>query len=68
MFSIFLNAGKPASAVPILFFGSILAAGFLGEVVARFYSEPMNRLLRGRSANVESVLGSVVENDSALTE
>ena len=66
LFSIFLNAGKPTTAVPILFFGSILAAGFLGEVVARFYSEPMNRLLRRRSANVESVWRSLVENESAL--
>ena len=68
LFSIFLTAGKPTSAVPLLFFGSILAAGFLGEVVARFYSEPMNRLLRRRSANVESVWRSLVENESTLSK
>ena len=45
-FGLFVRAGKPMWAVPGLFIGVIVAAGFLGEVVARFYSEPLNRLIR----------------------
>jgi hypothetical protein len=32
--------------VPVLFIAVVLASGFSGELVARFYSEPMNRWLR----------------------
>jgi hypothetical protein len=34
------------SAVPALFLVVVFVAGLLGEVVARFYSEPMNQLIR----------------------
>jgi peptidoglycan/LPS O-acetylase OafA/YrhL len=44
----FRAAGSPLPAVPVLFIGVILAAGLVGELVARFYSDPMNRLLRAR--------------------
>ena len=47
-FGLFVRAGKPMWAVPALFIGVIVAAGLLGEVVARFYSEPLNRLIRER--------------------
>jgi peptidoglycan/LPS O-acetylase OafA/YrhL len=47
-FGLFVRAGKPMWAVPGLFVGAIVAAGLLGEVVARFYSEPLNRLIRER--------------------
>lgn len=46
LFRTFVDAGKPIHWVPILYLGSILIAALLGEVVARFYSEPMNRRLR----------------------
>jgi len=46
LFHLFLNAGKPLSAVLPLFMGTIILAGILGEVVARYYSEPVNRILR----------------------
>jgi peptidoglycan/LPS O-acetylase OafA/YrhL len=45
-FGLFVRAGKPMWGVPALFIGVIAAAGLLGEVVARFYSEPLNRLIR----------------------
>jgi peptidoglycan/LPS O-acetylase OafA/YrhL len=48
VFGIFVWAGKPMWAVPMLFIGVIVAAGLLGEVVARFYSEPLNRAIRER--------------------
>ena len=47
-FGLFLRAGKPLHAVPSLFVAAILVAALLGELVARFYSEPLNRLLRNR--------------------
>lgn len=47
-FALFLDLGKPMHAVPLLFLAVILAAALLGELVARFYSEPMNRALRKR--------------------
>lgn len=45
-FELFLAAGKPMKAVPAFFIATIVASGFLGEAVARFYSEPMNQTLR----------------------
>ena len=47
-FGLFVRAGKPMWGVPVLFIGVIVAAGLFGEVVARFYSEPLNRLIRAR--------------------
>jgi hypothetical protein len=48
--------------VPILFIGVILTSSLLGTLVARFYSEPMNRLLRQRWGDGSSRLGSVLED------
>ena len=60
-FHLFLLAGKPMTAVPILFLTVIVFAGVLGEFVARFYSEPMNRRLRKRWGDGPERLGSVIE-------
>jgi peptidoglycan/LPS O-acetylase OafA/YrhL len=54
LFELFLLAGKPMGAVPVLFIGVVFVAGLLGEIVARFFSEPMNRSIRerwGRASN-----------------
>jgi peptidoglycan/LPS O-acetylase OafA/YrhL len=48
LFQIFVLAGKQKGAVPALFIAVVLFAGLLGEIVARFYSEPMNQLVRKR--------------------
>lgn len=48
LFGVFLHFGKPMRFVPVLFAGVILSAALVGEVVARTYTEPMNRLLRRR--------------------
>lgn len=45
---IFLTAGKPMKAVPVLFIAVVLVAALFGEMTARFVSEPMNRFLRNR--------------------
>jgi peptidoglycan/LPS O-acetylase OafA/YrhL len=46
LFDLFKAAGAPLAAVPALFVAVILLSMLLGEVVARVYSDPMNRLLR----------------------
>ena len=47
-FHLFLLAGKPMFAVPLLFLAVIVSSAFLGEAVARFYSEPLNHMIRSR--------------------
>ncbi len=58
---LFVDAGKPLLAVPALFLGVIVCAGLLGELLARFYSEPINRRLRNRWGDGPDKLGSLVE-------
>jgi len=48
LFRFFVAAGKPLKAVPLLFASVIVLAALFGELVARAYSEPMNRWLRRR--------------------
>ena len=48
LFQVFTLGGKSMSAVIPLFIVVIVIAGFLGEAVARLYSEPMNHLIRER--------------------
>jgi peptidoglycan/LPS O-acetylase OafA/YrhL len=57
-FQLFVLGGKRMSAVPLLFLAVICAAGFLGELVARFYSEPVNQMIRRRWGRVSSRPGS----------
>jgi peptidoglycan/LPS O-acetylase OafA/YrhL len=67
LFRLFVAAGKPLGAVPLLFIAVILIAGALGEWVARVFSEPMNRRLRQRFAGGRSELGSVIDADDAAS-
>jgi peptidoglycan/LPS O-acetylase OafA/YrhL len=60
LFSVFIAAGKPMRYVPALFLIVIPIAGLLGELVARGYSEPMNRWLRRRWGDGPEKLGSVI--------
>jgi peptidoglycan/LPS O-acetylase OafA/YrhL len=46
MFALFKAAGSPLAGVPLFFVAVILLSGLCGTLVARFYSEPMNRWLR----------------------
>ncbi len=64
LFNFFVSIGKPMAAVPILFLTAIVISGAFGAAAARFYSEPMNRLLRKRSSHGD--LGSVIEDHPAL--
>lgn len=65
LFSLFLDAGKAMRLVPVLFVAVIVVAGLLGELVARFYSEPMNRLLRARWGDGPDKLGSIIDTEGA---
>jgi len=56
LFDFFVSEGKPMGAVPVLFIAVIPIAGALGEVVARFYSEPLNRLIRNRAGDGRATL------------
>ncbi len=47
-FQVFLNTGKQMRFVPLLFVTTIVSSAIVGEIVARVYSEPMNRFLRTR--------------------
>jgi peptidoglycan/LPS O-acetylase OafA/YrhL len=66
-FALFATVGKPIAGVPVIFILVIAAAVLLGEVVARVYSEPMNRWLRVRWGDGARRLGSVVEETPAVT-
>jgi len=55
--AVFVELGKPIKAVPVLFGLIIVVSGLVGEVVARFYSEPMNRWLRNRFGDGPDRLG-----------
>ena len=61
LFSLFVSAGKPVAAVSVLFIVVIIISGLAGELVARFYSEPMNRWIRSRFGDGPGKLGSVIE-------
>lgn len=65
-FDLFLKAGKPMAGVPVFFIAVILTATLLGESVARLYSEPMNRFIRGRAS--KAYLGSVTKRDEDSTD
>lgn len=57
----FAATGHAMWAVPAFFVAVIVISSLLGEVVARLYSEPMNRWLRGRWGDGAVRMGSVME-------
>jgi peptidoglycan/LPS O-acetylase OafA/YrhL len=67
-FDLFVRAGKPMRLVPALFVATILIAGLLGAVVATFYSEPMNRFLRGKSRSLATKALSTAYAPAALQD
>jgi peptidoglycan/LPS O-acetylase OafA/YrhL len=48
LFNFFMARGGHVGEVPALFAGVIVVAALLGAATSRFYSEPLNRLLRSR--------------------
>jgi peptidoglycan/LPS O-acetylase OafA/YrhL len=64
----FAATGAAMWAVPLFFLGVLVIASLLGEAVARFYSEPMNRRLRRRWNDGAARMGSVLEEPAAASE
>ena len=58
-FAIFVKFGSPLWCVPLLFIATIVVAAGTGDIVARFFSEPLNRMLRERWSHGPRQLGSV---------
>jgi peptidoglycan/LPS O-acetylase OafA/YrhL len=59
LFAIFVKFGSPIWSVPLLFATTIVAAAGIGDIVARFFSEPLNRMLREHWSDGRRQLGSV---------
>jgi len=68
LFGLFVHAGKPMRGVPALFIAVIAVSGLLGEAVARFFSDPMNRLIRRRFGDGSDKLGSVLKTDNSAQQ
>jgi peptidoglycan/LPS O-acetylase OafA/YrhL len=62
-FNVFLWAGKPMWLVLPLFLTVIVLSGALGELVARFFSDPANRWLRACFASRARSAGSLLGAD-----
>jgi peptidoglycan/LPS O-acetylase OafA/YrhL len=66
-FAIFVKYGSPLWAVPLLFVVTVVAAAAAGDLLARFFSEPVNRMLRKRWSDARRQLGSVVDSSVEAT-
>jgi peptidoglycan/LPS O-acetylase OafA/YrhL len=58
-FATFMKYGSPTWSVPLLFMATIVVAAAAGEVVARFFSEPLNQVLREHWSHGRRQLGRV---------
>ncbi|MGH9863935.1 MAG: acyltransferase family protein [Candidatus Acidiferrales bacterium] len=67
LFELFMRFGKPHREIPALFIATVILAGLLGELVARFFSEPMNRRLRERWGEGPSRIGAVIKSTEQKT-
>lgn len=65
LFHFFLELGKPMPAVPVLFVAALVLSTLLGDGVARFYSEPMNRLIRQRWGGSRASVGTITPETTA---
>jgi peptidoglycan/LPS O-acetylase OafA/YrhL len=61
-FGIFVKYGNPIWSIPLLFVATVIAAAAVGDIVARFFSEPLNRMLRERWSNGRRQLGSLSDS------
>jgi peptidoglycan/LPS O-acetylase OafA/YrhL len=58
-FAIFVKYGNPIWSVPLLFVATVVVAAVAGDVLARFFSEPLNRMLRERWSAGRRQLASI---------
>jgi peptidoglycan/LPS O-acetylase OafA/YrhL len=66
LFWLYLAMGKPKHLVALLFVAAVALSGLLGMLVARIYSEPMNRYLRQQSQNAQTQVASVVDTPGVV--
>jgi peptidoglycan/LPS O-acetylase OafA/YrhL len=66
-FAIFKKYGSPIWSVPLLFVATIVVSAAAGDIVARFFSEPLNRMLRERWSAGRRQLGSVSDSSVGST-
>jgi peptidoglycan/LPS O-acetylase OafA/YrhL len=62
LFAVFLKCGNPIWSVPLLFVATVIVAAGVGDIVARFFSEPLNRMIRERWSDGRRQLGSVSDS------
>src|SRR4029077_6577547 len=51
---IFRRGHIPINAAPVWFLGILIVAGLVGAAVARWFSEPVNQMLREKRPNVSA--------------
>jgi peptidoglycan/LPS O-acetylase OafA/YrhL len=61
-FAIFVHYGNPIWSVPLLFVSTVIATAVVGDLVARYFSEPVNRTLRERWSEGPRQLGGVSDS------
>jgi peptidoglycan/LPS O-acetylase OafA/YrhL len=61
-FAIFVHYGSPIWSVPLLFAATVIVTALVGEMVARYFSEPINRILRARWSEGPRQLGGVSDS------
>lgn len=54
-FAIFVHYGNPIWSVPLLFVATVNVSAAGGDIAARFFSEPLNRMLRDGPRQLGSV-------------
>jgi peptidoglycan/LPS O-acetylase OafA/YrhL len=64
-FAIFVKYGSPLWCVPLLFVATIVGAAAAGDIVARFFSEPLDRMLREHWSDERRQLGSMEFSESS---
>ena len=62
LFAIFVKYGSPIWSVPLLFVVTVVVAAAAGDIVARFFSEPVNRMLRERWGDGGGQMGSATDS------
>jgi peptidoglycan/LPS O-acetylase OafA/YrhL len=66
-FAIFVEFGSRIWTVPVLFVATVVVAAVVGERVARWFSEPVNRALRERWGEGRGRMGGATASDFPRT-
>lgn len=66
LLGLFLRAGKPMSLVPAYFIATVLISVALGVLVAKAYSESLNRFLRNYWATRQQRVAPVIDAEAIV--